>query len=198
MKRIGGLRKLFLTKEKINEAIDHLTTTTKRKNWTRSTRKCWEELLSDREKSVDKIYTGLLTKTYRFKPFKIFYRNENKKTRIIYASYPEDQIVDYILDLCLKYVFTEKKKFIHRNSYGSIEKKGQHELRRRIIEKIKGKDDIYIAVCDTKQYYPTINHSILMRVLERHIKDKWALWLCWKTINRMKGIKGLALGLATF
>lgn len=91
----------------------------------------------------------------------------------------------------------KRKKFIHRNSYGSIEKKGQHELRRRIIEKIKGKDDIYIAVCDTKQYYPTINHSILMRVLERHIKDKWALWLCWKTINRMKGIKGLALGLAT-
>lgn len=197
MKKVGGLREKFLTKEMINEAIDHLTSNSKRSKWTFATAREWRRLLKRRDEVVDMIYTKLLTRTYVFKNFKIFNRNESKKVRHIYASHVEDQIVDYILDECLKYVFMERKKIVHPHCYGSIKGRGQHELRKTIMDMIKGKDNIYIATCDTKQYYPTINQDILIRAIHRHIKDPWVLWLSEATIRRMPGGRGLALGLAT-
>lgn len=197
MKKIGNLREIFLTKERINEAIDHLTSKAKRNKWTFATSKEWKRLLKKRNKVVDEIYMKLITRTYKFKNFKIFNRNESKKVRHIYASHVEDQIVDYILDECLKYVFMEKKKIIHPNCYGSIKGRGQHELRKKIMNLVKEKDNIYVAMCDTKQYYPTINQDILLKAINRHIKDPWVLWLSELTIRRMPGGKGLALGLAT-
>lgn len=197
MKKVGGIREKFLTKEKIEEAIGHLTGRSKSRKWTMATKKEWKTLLKDKEGLVNEIYIKLLTRTYVFKKFKIFNRNESRKVRHIYASHVKDQIVDYILDECLKYVFLEKKKIVHPNCYGSIKGKGQHELRKRIMNLVRGSGDLYIATCDTKQYYPTVNHEILMQTVEKHIKDPWVLWLTKATINRMPGGRGLALGLAT-
>lgn len=197
MKRIGGLREKFLNKGTILDAIVHLTSNSKRNKWTFATEREWNKLLKNKEALIDEIYNKLLTRTYSFQEFKIFNRNESKKVRHIYASHVKDQIVDYILDECLKYVFMERKKIIHPHCYGSIKNRGQHELRKKVIDMVKGQDDIYVAVCDTKKYYPTINQEILIRAIERHIKDPWCLWLCRKTIRRMPGGRGLALGLAT-
>jgi hypothetical protein len=197
MKKVGNIKKRFLTKEVINEGIDYLTRGQKRSHWTPAMRKSWTKILTRREAVVNSIFVKLTTRTYKFSDFKIFHRYENKKKRKIYASAPEDQIVDYVLDQCLKYAFTVKKRILHQNSYGSIKNKGQHELRKRVMEAVKGKDEVYVAICDTYHYYPTINHQILMSILERHIKDKWVLWLCKITIERNKEGEGIALGLAS-
>ena len=197
MKKIGRLKSKFLSKESIEEGITYLTRVAKRNKWTPKMNENWDKVLSRRAEVVDEIYGALNSKTYVFHPFTIFVRYEKTKRRVIYASRPEDQIVDYILDNCLKYVFMEKKKIIHKNAYGSIKGRGQHELRKKVIDKVHNKKHIYVACCDTRQYYPTIKHDVMMKYLRQHIKDEWCLWLCEATISRMPGNSGMALGLAT-
>lgn len=197
MVRIGKLKEKFLTPEMVEEAIASLTRTAKRNRWTPTMKRNWSRVLNNREKVAKEIYEKLNNQSYKFHPFSIFIRFENKKKRTIYASCPEDQIVDYILDACLKYVFMERKHIVHSHSYGSIKGKGQHELRKIVIDKVRGRSDIYVAICDTKKYYPTIKHDIMMKFLRQHIKDTWLLWLCEATISRMKPNAGMALGLAS-
>lgn len=195
MKRIGNIKSQFLTKEKLNEGIDYLTRAEKRNHWTKYMKKKWMKILNDREHFVDTLYDELQNQTYVPGKFNIFHRREGSKDRTIYASRPRDQIVDYILDISLKYVFTEKKHIIHPNAYGSIKGKGQHELRKKIIDLVRQHPGYYVAVLDTKKYYPTIDHTVMKETLKKHIKDKWLLWLSGVMIDRVD--TGLALGLAS-
>lgn len=197
MKRVGLVRKQFLTKDRIRDIIRYLCRAEKRHKWTKAMKKNWSLFLSEEDKNVDFIYNSLLRREYKFSPFNIFKRYENGKERIIYASNPMDQVVDTLLDHCLKYIFMEKKKIIHPNAYGSIVGKGQHELREKIIKLIKRKgEDWYVGICDTKKYYPTINHEIMKSYIRQHVKDQWVIWLVDETIERMDTV-GMALGLAT-
>lgn len=196
MKKIGLVKKRYLTKQKLNEIIQLLTRPGKRNKWTPAMVKNWDYILENKDKIIDKVYNGLMNQTYKFHKFNIFYRYENGKKREIYASCPEDQVVDTLLDECLKYVFTWKKRLIHPHAYGSIQGRGQHELRKRIQKSIRGRKTCYVAVLDTRKYYPTIDHEVMKKILERHIKDKWLLWLASETVDRMEGT-GMALGLAS-
>ena len=199
MKRIGNIRKKVLTKENLEKVVQHLCRNEKKKNWTPSMKRKWSNLLKNKDMNLAVIYTDLMNMNYTFHPFNRFTRNECGKIRQIYASCPEDQIVDNILTIALEYVFMEKKKIIHLHAYGSIKGRGQHELREKIIKILKNAEgqNIYVAICDTRQYYPTINHEIMIRFLEHHIKDKWLLWLCKATLERMPGDAGMALGLCS-
>lgn len=195
MKRIGNIRKKFLTKERIKRIVGYLTRDAKSKHWTKQQRKEWDEFMKNYSENVDFLYKSLRHRTHVPGPFKIFEKKEGEKMRKIYASYPVDQIVDTLLNDCLEYVFIERKKLIPGHCYGSIKNKGQHELRRKIIRKVKGQKEAFVYVGDTSKYYPTMNHEYLKRILRLHIKDQWMIWLCDITIDRMPDGKGVALGL---
>lgn len=197
MKKVGRVRDKFLTKDRLRDIVTYLCRGEKRSRWTRSMIKNWGKFFEDPEGNIDRIYNALMTQSYEFHPFNTFVRYENGKRRNIFASVPEDQIVDTLLDACLKYVFMEKKKIIHPHSYGSIKGKGQHELRELVIKRVHNRKDLYVAVCDTHHYYPTINHKVMAKYIRQHIKDPWLIWLCDATINRMHGEVGMALGLAS-
>lgn len=195
MRKIGKIRKKFLTRERILLIIEELTKGARQTKWTNATRKRWQPIMDDPLTYADALWYKLRYKVWQPKPFCIFYRKEGKKVRKIYSSMPEELIVDTLLSDCLMYVFMERKNLIPVNAYGSIPGKGQHELRLRIFRAVRGKQDAYIASCDTRKYYPTIDHTILKSQLRRHIKDEWLLWLLDITIDRMKEGKGIALGL---
>ena len=195
MRKVGQIRRTFLTRDRILLIIEELTKGARQTKWTNATRSRWQPIMDDPLTFADNLYYKLRYKVWQPAPFCIFYRKEGKKVRKIYSSYPEELIVDTLLSDCLEYVFMEKKKIIPSNSYGSIKGKGQHELRRRIFKSVRGRKDVYIASCDTRKYYPTIDHAILKSQLRSHIKDGWMLWLCDITIDRMKDGKGIALGL---
>lgn len=197
MKRVGKLKKKFLTKEAIIDIIVYLCRSEKRKHWTKGMKKNWKNFFEDFDNNVNKLFQDLDKKRYKFHPFNTFIRYENGKRRFIYSSVAEDQIVDNILNACLEHALMKVKKIIHPNAYGSIKGKGQHELRTKIIRKVKNRDDLYVALCDTHHYYPTIKHDIMVKFLKKHIKDTWVLWLCEKTLERIKGNEGMALGLAS-
>ena len=197
MKRIGLVKKRILTLDLLYEACDYLCREEKRSKWTPATRRAWYQVFINKDRILRDLYEKLQNQTYVFGPFKTFERYESKKVRTIYASYPLDQIVDYVFTKCLEYVFMKKKHLIHPHAYGSIKGKGQHEVRKKVMEAVNKKDRIYVALLDTYHYYPTIDHAIMMKILRKHIKDEWLLWLAEMTITRLPGKKGIALGLAS-
>lgn len=195
MKRIGLLRKRFLTRERLLAIVEHLTRRSKQKSWTPRIRQAWTEFLADEENNVERLWQELRYQVFVPQGFIIFEKKEGDKLRTIYASWPREQIVDNLLTDILQYVMCEAKQLIPRHCYGSVTGKGQHELRRIIINKLHGCSQIKVLVGDVKKYYPTILHAHLMQELGRHIKDRWVLWLCRITLERMPGGRGLALGL---
>lgn len=194
MKRVGLVKKNFLTRERIYLIIDYLLRHEKQRKWTAKIRKEWRDFMEDVDRNVDILYWELAHKEFKYGKFIRFDRVEKGKLRKIYASHPKDQIVDQLLTDCLDYVFLEKKHIVPPTCYGSIRGKGQHAMRKKIIQLVRGRKDLYVGICDTKQYYPTIRHDLLYAMCERHIKDEWLLWLCKETIYRLDGGIGLALG----
>ena len=194
MKRIGNIRKKFLTRERLILITNQLTTNEKRRDWTPAVTHDWEVFFADFENNIDRIHNQLRYQIWVPGPFKVFTKKEGTKIREIYASRPEELIVDTLLFDCLMYVFFERKKVIHPNCYGSIKGKGQHELRKKVIGLVHNRKDLYVGCWDTKKYYPTINHQVCMQILSSHIKDRWLLWLSEVCLKRMGKI-GVALGL---
>ena len=101
MKKIGNIRKKFLTRERIMLIIEYLTKPSKQKSWTDGQRKAWDEFMADYAGNVDRLYKELCYQTYVPGDFKVFKKKEGKKWRTIYASFPIDQIVDLLLTDCL-------------------------------------------------------------------------------------------------
>ena len=194
MKKIGLVKKKFLTRERIYLIVDYLLRHEKQGKWTRSIRNEWTEFMKDVDRNVDRLLWELQHEEFAYGDFICFDRIEKGKLRKIYASHPVDQIVDQLLTDCLYHVLCEVKHIIPPTCYGSIPGKGQHAMRKKIIQLVHGRKDLYVGICDTRQYYPTMVHDQLYKMCEKHIKDTWLLWLCKITIYRMKGGKGLALG----
>lgn len=193
-KKIGMLRKKFLTRERLLLIVEYLCRQEKRKKWTPCMRREWDRFLADMEGNVDRLWYELRYRTYVPGPFNVFKKKEGQKMRVIYSSYPREQIVDQLLSDILEYVMTQRMKLIPSHCYGSIKGKGQHELRRIIIRKVKGKKGMKVLTADTAKYYPTMNHDYLELCIRSRVKDEWVVWLFMLTVGRMDG-KGVALGL---
>lgn len=195
--KIGCLKKKFLTVENIKAKVKYLTREGKKTKWSPRIRRHWHKFMRNKEKNIMKIYDMLNERTWipgDFYKFEI----KGKKDRYIYASDPVDQIVDLILNDCLEYVFLDKKKIVLPDVYGSIKDKGQHKVREKIINRIHNcNHTLKVMYCDTKQFYPSIDHCLLYQYAEAFIKDEWCLWLLWTTICRVEGDTGIAIGLCT-
>ena len=192
-KRTGMLRKRFLTRERLLLIVEHLCRNEKRKKWTPCMRREWKKFLSDETGNIDRLWYELRYRTYVPGPFNVFMKKEGQKMRVIYSSYPREQIVDQLLSDILEYVMTERRKLIPSHCYGSVKGKGQHALRRTIIRKIKGHKGMKVLTADTGKYYPTMNHDYLELCIRRRVKDEWVVWLFMTTVRRLEG-KGVALG----
>jgi hypothetical protein len=193
-KKVGNVRKRMLTRERILLIVEYLNRPEKQKEWTNEIRAAWHDWLGHLDENVTRLYYQLRYMVWKPRAFIVFDKKENNKHRVIYASRPEELIVDVLYFDCLQYVFMEKKRIIPANSYGSIKGKGQHDMRREIIRKVRHRPDLFVGTGDTAKFYPTANHEVLLKTLAEHIKDKWLLWLSEVNLSRM-GSVGMALGL---
>lgn len=119
-RRIGNVRKRFLTRERLIQIAIYLQRPDKRRGWSNAMRHKWEEFNSDWENSIDRLYYELRYQVFKPGPFIIFDKKERNKVRRIYASNPVEQIVDNLLFDCLEYVYVRRKEIIPETSYGSI------------------------------------------------------------------------------
>lgn len=115
---------------------------------------------------------------------------EHGKERTIYMPEIREQWVHHIIILVLEPIILSTA---HPNTCGSYPKRGAH-YGKRIIEKWmrNGQCIHYFAKIDIRHFYDSINHKVLFRELENHIKDDWFLHVIKLCLSQFK--KGLPLG----
>lgn len=146
--------------------------------------------------------------TYQPKPLKKFIIRD-PKTRTIHSSAFKDRVVHHALVNILSPIF--EKSFIH-DSYANQLNKGTHKAvlrfdyfkkkisnNGRLIKNPHNKNSVtgYVLKADIRHYFDTVDHGVLLNIIERRVKDKKAIWLINKILNnfdqQIKG-KGMPLG----
>lgn len=123
----------------------------------------------------------LLDKTYIPCPYRTFILYEPKE-RIIYVSPIRDRIIHHAIMNIIEPIWD--RLFIF-DSYACRKNKGTHAGVKRTVsflrKAIQRWGKVYCLKCDISKYFPSINHHILLQIIEKKIKCKDTLWLL-KTI----------------
>ncbi|MBS3176356.1 hypothetical protein J4457_03905 [Candidatus Woesearchaeota archaeon] len=143
------------------------------------------------------LYRELKDKTYQPKPLKSFILRD-PKTRKICVSDFRDRIVHHALINILQPIF--ESRFIH-DSYASRKNKGTSTALQRFDyfkNKINSKYSLgYVFKADIKRYFDTVDHNVLMTIINQKIKDDDLLSLVQKILNNFENKipgKGMPLG----
>lgn len=142
-----------------------------------------KEFEANLEKELMKLKIELETQTYKPRPLKRFVIRD-PKTRVIYASDFRDRIVHHAICNLIEPIF--EKVFIH-DTYASRKRKGTHlamkrfdEFKRKVTRNGKlvknAKDNNmvvgYVLKADIKHYFDTVDHEILMKIIQKKIIDR--------------------------
>jgi retron-type reverse transcriptase len=135
--------------------------------------------------------------TYSPKPLTTFIVRD-PKTREINSSDFRDRVVYHALCNIIAPIF--EKNFIH-DSFANQKSKGTHNAIKRAV-KFMGKIKLQRATGggganDIRHYFDTVDHEILLNILERKIKDPNTIWLIKLILSNHKSEvcrKGMPLG----
>lgn len=150
------------------------------------------EFESDLENNLKNLKYELETFTYFPSPMKNFIIRD-PKTRRISASHFRDRVVYHALCNIISPIL--EKQFIY-DSFANQINKGTHaaikraetfmrkviNLKMRLLGggqlPLKRKNSLgYVLKADIRHYFDTVDHEILLKILERKIKDANVLWL---------------------
>jgi len=135
------------------------------------------------EGNLIQIQNELIWKTYQPGIYYEFYVYEPKK-RLVSAPPFRDRIVHHALCNIIEPLF--ERKIIY-DSYACRVGKGNHAAADRAQEYIRSAvvrwGEVYCLKADIKQYFPSIPHIVLKRIIRRTISCKDTLWLIDKLID---------------
>lgn len=151
----------------------------------------WEEFRSDKQKKLDvcnfelnveqhifKLHRELVNKTYKHGSYIGFYINDPKR-RHIHKAIVRDRVLHHAIFRILNPIF--ELMFIP-NSFSCRIGKGTHKGVLAVDQMIRKESANYtkpcfILKCDVKKFFDSVNHKILLKILERKIKDDETMWL---------------------
>lgn len=129
---------------------------------------------------LNKLYTG----KYTFDKYRIF-MIKDPKYRIIMSENVKDKLANHIVS---KYILLPslEPKLIDTNVATRKNKGSKYAFNKFLsyLDKLKYENkEIYVLKLDIKKYFYNIDHSILIKLLKRYIKDKYALYTLENIIN---------------
>lgn len=124
----------------------------------------------------------LQSQSYQPGAYHSFFIHDPKK-RLISAAPFRDRVVHHALCRVMEPIW--EMRFIH-DSYANRVGKGTHRALDRTQE-FAGQYK-YFLQCDVRQFFPSIDHAILMAEFSRRIKDKKFLWLCETILKSGEGV----------
>ena len=124
----------------------------------------------------------LSAKTYRPGPYVNFTIHEPKK-RLISAAPFRDRVVHHALCNVIEPLF--ERRFIH-DSYANRVGKGAHKALDRAQSFARG--HAYVLTCDIRQFFPAIDHAILLETIQQVVVDPDVLWLCRTILHSGEGV----------
>ncbi|MCA9464794.1 MAG: group II intron reverse transcriptase domain-containing protein [Nitrospira sp.] len=136
------------------------------------------------ETELVQVQTALRTRTYQPGPFRNFVIRE-KKPRMISAAPFRDRVVHHALCQVIEPLFERRFLF---DSYACRKGKGTHAAVDRASSYARRYR--YVLKCDLAQFFPSIDHQVLLGLLQRRVQDPEVLWV----ITRILGHGGSERG----
>ena len=127
--------------------------------------------LAEFEKEVFALHEELWAGTYRHGGYNYFTIHEPKE-RLVAAAPFRDRVVHHAIVRVIEPIF--ERRFIE-DSFACRRGKGSHAAMRRAAEFARRWP--YALKCDVRKYFPSIDHEVLMRLLQRVIADERLLGL---------------------
>src|SRR3989338_11235338 len=156
------------------------------------------EFEKQKTENLQKLRIELLMQTYKPQPLKTFILRD-PKTRKISKSEFRDRIVHHAICNVIEPIF--EKQFIY-DSYANIKNKGVLKAIQR-FEEFKRKvscnnsKHAYVLKCDIYHYFETVQHEILLKIINKKISNSKILWLIKKILSNHRTMKegtGMPLG----
>src|SRR3989338_8125510 len=156
------------------------------------------EFERDLKKNLLDLQYELITRTYQPKPLTTFILRD-PKTRKISKSDFRDRIIHHAIVNILEPIFD--KTFIP-DSYANRIRKGTLNAVKRfdVFKRKVSKNNTrkcFVLKADIRHYFDTVDHQILINLLQKKIKDEKVMWLIKIILenheSKMKG-KGMPLG----
>lgn len=141
------------------------------------------EFEEDLERNLLNLHEELKSKTYLPKPLKTFILRD-PKTRKISKSHFRDRIIHHALVRIIEPIFD--KNFIfdscaNRIGKGTLFALKRFDLfRRKVTNNLKS--EAFCLKADIKHYFQEVDHSILLEIIQRKIKDKQVINLIEKIV----------------
>lgn len=142
---------------------------------------------------LEEVRRMLVNKTYRSGEYRAFAIHERGKDRIVYdIDYFPHRIVHWALMIVIKPILMDS---IGDHSFAAMEGRGSHQALRKVQEYLKRDPEgtKYCFKMDVRKFFPSIKKDIMLRKIERKIKDEGVLWLCREIIFGFKD-PGLPIG----
>lgn len=152
------------------------------------------------EDNLFQLHRDLMARNYEPLPYKDFHVND-PKSRHIHKANIRDRVLHQAVFRVLYPIFD--KEFIF-DSYSCRFDKGVHTAVNRLAGFLRkvGRNNrrvVYALKCDVAKFFDSIDHEILLNLIERKIKDEETLWLVKKIVDSYgcEEGRGLPLGNVT-
>ena len=128
------------------------------------------------------IQQELIDKTYQPGAYVSFHIHEPKR-RLISAAPFRDRVTHHALCNVMEPLF--ERRFIY-DSYANRRGKGTH----RALDRCQAfsRRYRYVLPCDVQQFFPAIDHALLLDAIRRVIVDPEMLWLCEVILRSGRGV----------
>jgi retron-type reverse transcriptase len=150
---------------------------------------------ADLESELISIQNELLWRTWQPGHYEAFEVHEPKK-RMIYAPAFRDRVVHHSIHAALSPLW---ERVFHPRSYACRVAKGTHvgaDMAQGLIRRsIRRHGIAYALKGDVSQYFASIDHEILKKLLRRRISCAAALWLLDLIVDTSPGVDGVGIPL---
>src|SRR3989344_213203 len=186
--------------------LDNLTQAWKKARKGKTAKKYVIAFEQDLDNNLSNLHQELLQEVYQPSPLKTFVIRD-PKTRVISKSEFRDRIVHHAIVNILEPIY--EKYFIY-DSCANRKGKGTlfalqrfNTFKRKVSKNGKGVNNGYpnanfvkgfCLKADIKRYFDSIDQELLIRLLERKIKDKQTILLIKKIVDNFYARRGMPLG----
>ena len=127
---------------------------------------------------LNRLKDSVCTEKYKFKPVKLIEIPAGKKKRPLGLPTANDKIVQEVMRMILEAIY---EPIFFETSFGFRSGLGCHDALDHVERKFRWVD--YVIEGDIEQAYPTIDHKILVKILEKRINDPRFIRLIWKLLG---------------